>query len=140
MAGRSALVTGVSRPEGIAWAVTRRLRDDGWALQLTGWPRHDGEQPWGGADRPPDQALERDGVPWSPADLADPDVPARLVEQHVQRHGSLDALVAVHARSSDQSLATVTAAELDASFAVNTRATLGSAGRHRRGGGVAAVR
>lgn len=124
MAGRSALVTGVSRPEGIAWAVTRRLRDDGWALQLTGWPRHDGEQPWGGADRPPDQALERDGVPWSPADLADPDVPARLVEQHVQRHGSLDALVAVHARSSDQSLATVTAAELDASFAVNTRATL----------------
>jgi 3-oxoacyl-[acyl-carrier protein] reductase len=51
-------------------------------------------------------------------------VPARLVEEHVAKYGTLDALVAVHARSSDQSLETVTAAELDASFAVNTRATV----------------
>jgi 3-oxoacyl-[acyl-carrier protein] reductase len=36
----------------------------------------------------------------------------------------LDALIAVHARSSMQDLASVTAGELDASFAVNTRATI----------------
>jgi len=42
----------------------------------------------------------------------------------VAEHGGLDALVAVHARSSDQSLETVTAAEMDLSFAVNTRATV----------------
>ena len=38
--------------------------------------------------------------------------------------GRVDALVANHARSSRQSLATPTAAELDTSFAVNARATL----------------
>ena len=63
-------------------------------------------------------------MPWLAADLADPEAPARLVAAHVARAGGVDALVAVHARSSDQDLATVTAAELDASFAVNTRATV----------------
>jgi 3-oxoacyl-[acyl-carrier protein] reductase len=113
----SVLVTGVSRRAGIGWTVARRLAADGWAVGATGWPAHDEEQPWGG-DGPP----ELPG--WTAADLADPAVPARLVEAHVAAHGGLDALVAVHARSSDQSLATVTAAELDASFAVNTRATV----------------
>jgi 3-oxoacyl-[acyl-carrier protein] reductase len=113
----SVLVTGVSRRAGIGWTVARRLAADGWAVGATGWPAHDEEQPWGG-DGPP----ELPG--WTAADLTDPAVPARLVEAHVAAHGGLDALVAVHARSSDQSLATVTAAELDASFAVNTRATV----------------
>ena len=116
---RSALVTGVSRRIGIAYSVARRLRDDGFAVSATGWPAHDAEQPWG-RDVEPD--LE--GIAWSAADLADPAVPARLVADHVQRFGGLDALVAVHARSSMQDLGAVTAAELDASFAVNTRATV----------------
>lgn len=110
-------MTGVSRRAGIAWTVAERLTADGWTLSATGWPAHDDEQPWGGDSTAPP-------FPWQPADLADPDVPARLVEEHVAAHGSLDALVAVHARSSDQDLAATTAAELDASFAVNARATI----------------
>jgi 3-oxoacyl-[acyl-carrier protein] reductase len=117
---RSALVTGISRRVGIGWAVARRLAADGWTVDGTGWPAHDEEMPWGGDLVDP----ESPGLEWVPADLADPDVPARLVEAHVARHGSLDALVAVHARSSAQSLETVTAAEMDLSFAVNTRATV----------------
>lgn len=113
----SALVTGISRRIGIGWSVAERLMADGWTVSGTGWPAHDDEQPWGGDATEPD-------FPWAAADLADPAVPARLVERHVARHGSLDALVAVHARSSDQDLAATTAAELDASFAVNTRATI----------------
>jgi 3-oxoacyl-[acyl-carrier protein] reductase len=115
----SALVTGVSRPIGIAFTVANRLRDDGFAVSASGWPAHDAEQPWGGAGEP-----ELDGIPWSAADLADPEAPARLVAAHVERFGGLDALVAVHARSSMQDLRTVTAAELDASFQVNARATV----------------
>jgi 3-oxoacyl-[acyl-carrier protein] reductase len=100
--------------------LVERLAADGWAVSATGWPQHDEEQPWGADADVPVPA----GVHWEAADLADPGVPARLVEAHAVRNGGLDALVAVHARSSDQDLATVTAEELDASFAVNTRATV----------------
>jgi 3-oxoacyl-[acyl-carrier protein] reductase len=116
----TAVVTGVSRQAGIAWSVVERLTSAGWTVSATGWPRHDEEQPWGGD--PGEPALP--GVSWTAADLTDPGAPAALVDRHVARHGGLDALVAVHARSSDQDLASVTAEELDLSFAVNARATL----------------
>lgn len=77
-----------------------------------------------GAPAARDRAPDLPGVSWIAADLSDPEVPARLVDDHVARHGGLDALVAVHARSSDQDLATVTAGELDLSFAVNARTTM----------------
>ena len=128
----SALVTGISRRVGIGWTVARRLAANGWTVDGTGWPPHDDEMPWGGESTDP----EFPGLDWTAADLADPDVPARLVEAHVAEHGRLDALVAVHARSSDQSLETVTAAEMDRSFAVNTRATVllvQAAARPRKG-------
>jgi 3-oxoacyl-[acyl-carrier protein] reductase len=115
---RSALVTGISRRAGIGWTVAHRLAADGWSVNGSGWPAHDDEQPWGRGD-----PLDPDFA-WTAADLADPAVPPRLVSDHVAAHGGLDALVAVHARSSDQSLETVTAAEMDLSFAVNTRATI----------------
>lgn len=114
------LVTGISRRIGIAWAVAERLTSDGWTVVGTGWPPHDHEQPWGGDEHEPDV----EGVRWAAADLSDPEVPARLVDDVVVKYGTLDALVCVHARSSLQDLTTVTAAELDASFAVNTRSTV----------------
>src|SRR6476646_2495288 len=105
----TALVTGVSRRVGIGWTVAERLI-------RAGWSPHDEAQPWGGDSSAPDLA----NLSWLPEDLADPDAPSRLVARHVAQHGRLDALVAVHARSSLQDLATVTATELDASFVVNT--------------------
>ena len=116
----TAMVTGVSRRTGIGWAVVQRLVQDGWQVSSSGWPAHDEEQPWGGDELPPDIG----GATWAAADLHDADVPARLVEQHLAVHGGLDALVVVHARSSMKDLDTVTADELDLSFAVNTRATV----------------
>lgn len=115
-----ALVTGISRRVGIGLTVAERLVADGWTVTGTGWPAHDDEQPWGR-----DRALpEVAGMSWFPTDLADPEAPAAVVARHLAGHDRLDAVVAVHARSSMQDLATVTAAELDSSFAVNTRATV----------------
>jgi len=116
----SALVTGVSRRAGIGWAIAERLNADGWSVSATGWPPHDDAQPWGGEDVVPISS----SFTWEPADLASPEVPAQLVQGHKAAFGSLEALVAVHARSSLQDLNTLTADELDTSFAVNTRATL----------------
>ena len=104
----NALVTGVSRRAGIGWAVAQRLCADGWAVSASGWPTHDSEQPWGADAKEPDLP----GVIWAPANLAKEKAPRRLVAEHVARHGSLDALVAVHARSSRQNLEMVTAGEL----------------------------
>ncbi len=58
------------------------------------------------------------------ADLADPAAPRRLMAAARSAFGHVDVVVANHARSSRQSLEQLTAAELDLSYAVNTRATL----------------
>ena len=116
--GRRILLTGVSRRIGIAYTLAHRLADEGATVYASGWAPHDAAQPWGadGADSP---------VPYYRSlDLAEPDAPARLVAEADGALGGLDVLLAVHARSANQSLAELTAAELDTTFAVNARATL----------------
>jgi 3-oxoacyl-[acyl-carrier protein] reductase len=107
LAGRVAVVTGVSRRIGIGLAVARRLADLGADLFVTSWTAHDQEQPWG-ADPGGMEAV-----------LAE-----RVLDAAVAAYGHVDVLVCNHARSSEGDLAEVTAAELDAAFAVNTRAVL----------------
>jgi len=119
--GRVALVTGVSRRQGIGAAIAARLLADGAAVLAAGWSPHDAAMPWG-AD-----AFE---APASPrfhaveADLADPAVPRDLVDAAVARFGRIDVVVANHARSASQSLAEVTTDELDRCWAVNARASV----------------
>ena len=118
LAGRVALVTGVSRPIGIAATVARRLSQLGAAVFATGWPAHDAEMPWG--EQPLDDA---DGDVMR-HDLEDPDVPYALIDEVVERHGRLDIIAAVHARSSHMSLAEVDTTELDRCWAANVRSML----------------
>jgi 3-oxoacyl-[acyl-carrier protein] reductase len=119
----SALVTGVSRRKGIAFAVARRLIERGDRVVVQSWAPHDAEQPWG-ADEV-DAVLADLGNPAHlEVDLADPEAPARLVAAARDAVGPLSTLVAAHARSADGDLTEVTAAELDACFAVNARASV----------------
>ncbi len=116
--GRVALVTGVSRSVGIGATVARRLQQAGATVMATGWPPHDAEMPWGG-----------DGVgdglgDVGRHDLEDPAAPAALIDEVVERHGAIDIVVAVHARSSHLAFAEVTAEELDRCWAANTRSVL----------------
>jgi 3-oxoacyl-[acyl-carrier protein] reductase len=142
LAGRVALVTGVSRRVGIGMAVARRLAGLGADLFVTSWTAHDREQP-GGADPGGIEAVLaelRAGPAASPAppagdrvvgrvehleaDLLDPAAPGQVMAAAVRAFGHVDMLVCNHARSSGGGLGQLTAAELDASFAVNTRAVL----------------
>lgn len=129
LADRVCLVTGASRRGAIGAAIARRLVQQGAAVLLHSWVPHDAEQPWGadegGVPALLDELRSAGGnVHDVSLDLADPDGPTALVAATVARFGRIDAVVVNHARSSMQALEQLTAAELDLSFAVNTRASL----------------
>ncbi|BCL12852.1 SDR family oxidoreductase [Micromonospora sagamiensis] len=126
MTERVALVTGVSRGIGIGAAVARALAGAGHRLLLTGLPRYDDAQPYGGDPQGvPNLLAELGGAAHHvTADLLDPAAPADLVAEAVRRYGRLDTVVAVHAYSTRTSLGTLEAGEIDRHLLVNVRATL----------------
>jgi 3-oxoacyl-[acyl-carrier protein] reductase len=125
LAGRGALVTGVSRRAGIGYAVARRLRALGAGVIVQGFAPHDASQPWG-ADPAgvATLAAELDAQGHVECDFADPAAPASCMAAAVEALGHVDVLVANHAMSCDQDLEQLEAAAIDATLAVNVRATL----------------
>ncbi|MDI5962100.1 SDR family oxidoreductase [Streptomyces sp. SL13] len=134
LAGRVALVTGVSRRGGIGFAVARRLAGLGASLFLHHYAPHDAAQPWG-ADPDGPRALAdavtaaltgpEAGVREAGADLTLPGAPEALLDAAGAAFGHVDILVCNHARSGgDGPLGTLDAGMLDAHFAVNTRSSL----------------
>jgi 3-oxoacyl-[acyl-carrier protein] reductase len=126
---RVAIVTGVSRREGIGFAVARRLLAGGARVLVHSWSAHDAEQSWGADAGGVEALLDELGgtgarLAHVAADLADPAAPARVVGHAVDVFGGVDVLVANHARSSSLTLASVTADELDRCWAVNARAVV----------------
>jgi 3-oxoacyl-[acyl-carrier protein] reductase len=131
LAGRVALVTGVSRRVGIGAAVARRLAGQGADLFLQSWTPHDRGQPWGadpgGAAAVLDELARLPGggrVEHLEADFLDPQAPDRVVAAALAAFGRVDILVCNHARSGLGGLGQLTADDLDAMLAVNTRAPL----------------
>ena len=128
LADRTALVTGVSRRQGIGFAVARRLAQAGAILRLVHHAAHDADQPWG-AD---DIEAVMDGLrthlrhgatlEHTDADFADPDAAARVIRW---AGPSLDVLVANHARSGgDGALADMTPQMLEGHWRVNAQSVI----------------
>jgi len=124
---RVALLTGVGRAGSIAHGVAPVLAADGWDLALVGSAAYDAEAGYGGdADDVAALAVEIGAaggrVLRLDADLADPDVPARLVADTVAGLGRVDALVLSHSQSTDSSILDTTVGSWDRHVAVNARA------------------
>lgn len=127
MSARVAIVTGVSRRQGIGFAITRRLLEDGHRVLVQSWDRHDAGQPHGadpGGAAATVAALQAKAgqLEHVELDLGEASAPAALVEAALSAFGGVDALVANHAHSVLGGLEQVTAAELDRAWAVNARA------------------
>lgn len=129
LAGRVAVVTGVSRRAGIGFAVAKELLAAGASVLVHSWSPHDAEQPWG-TDPVGEAGIvdllggESGRLRHMSADFADPQAPELTIAAAVKAFGAVDVVVANHARSSNQTLAEVTAAELDLTWAVNARASV----------------
>src|SRR5437870_2844155 len=110
LAGRTAIVTGVSRRAGIGFAVAQRLAAMGANLAIHSWSPDDE----GGVEqllaelRGEGVAAEHMG-----ADFARAGTAAAVVATARDRFGHVDIVVANHAHSSSGGLATVTEEEID---------------------------
>jgi 3-oxoacyl-[acyl-carrier protein] reductase len=124
---RVALLTGVGRADSIAHGIAPVLAVDGWDLALVGSASYDAGAGYGGGADDVDAlatAVESAGgrVLRLDADLADAEVPARLVADVLAGLGRIDALVLSHSQSTDSSILDTTVASWDRHVAVNARA------------------
>lgn len=128
LAGRTALVTGVGRKQGIGAAIAMALAQAGAGVVISWHAAYDAAQPWAPTADEPAQivaGLRALGVAAHgiPADLADPAEPARLVAHASTVAGPLHILVNNAAYSASDGLDALDAATLDAHYAVNVRGT-----------------
>ena len=108
------LVTGANT--GIGYAIAERLVRDGWALGYATYERDDGSR------EAYDELARLGEVHWVDGDLADPDVPARLVSQAAAALGPLAALVNNAGLSTAKPALELTVEDFDRTFDVDVRA------------------
>ena len=117
--GRVALVTGVSRFNGIGFAVARRLGRMGTSLFLHGWPEYDRQMSYVREGEPLGHALidalRHEGltVAYGEHDFMDPEGPERVMRAAVETYGHVDIVDANHAYSIDDRLETLDYKVLD---------------------------
>ena len=116
VADRVALVTGANT--GIGLAIAERLLADGWRL---GYATQDNAERHEG---PLVEQRERHGgerIHWIWGNIADPDVPERLVAETVEKLGRLDALVNNAGLSTAKPFLELTVEDFDLTFDVDVR-------------------
>jgi len=114
VAARVALVTGANK--GIGRAIAERLVDDGFALVYATRKEDDESR------QVFEQLTAAGDVRWASGDLADPDVPARLVAEAREGFGRLDAIVNNAGLTRAKPALELTREDFDAIFSVDVRA------------------
>jgi 3-oxoacyl-[acyl-carrier protein] reductase len=126
---RAALITGVGKAVGIGAGIAARLADDGWDLALVYSGAYDAHRPDAARAGEPEKIaadLRRRGarVLLLDADLANPTIPDRLVDEATAGLGPLRGMVLSHAESRDSGILDTTPEAFDRHLAVNARASL----------------
>lgn len=131
LAGKSVVITGVSRRAGIGYATACQLAAYGANVFCHHFSAHDHEQPWGGDDL--DAVL--DGVRSHlvgdarvadmSADFTDPDAAEQVIATAAAELGSLHGLICNQALSgSDGAMGELNATDLDRHWAIDARASI----------------
>lgn len=123
-----AVVTGVSRRQGIGAAIVRDLSAAGVSVLATGWQEFDASVDTGIDEQGPTtligEIIRHGGrAAWIPADLSDPAALQNIIAEAEHRFGTVSILVNNAAYSRNDGWREVTAELLDAHYAVNIRAT-----------------
>ncbi len=129
LAHKVALVTEVTRRQGIGAAVALALAQAGADVCMAYYRPYDRMMPWGVEDTEPEQilvALRQTGVRVHGVeiDLGQPEGPRTLFTQVQERFSRIDILVNNAAYSTATSVERLTAADLDQHYAVNLRAVI----------------
>ncbi|OTW84016.1 3-ketoacyl-ACP reductase [Bacillus thuringiensis] len=123
-----AVVTGVSRLDGIGAAICKELAEAGYDIFFTYWTAYDKEMPWGVDKNEQIQLKEellQSGVRVSSMelDLSRNDAPKELINKVTEQLGYPYILINNAAYSTNNDFSTLTAEELDKHYMVNIRAT-----------------
>jgi 3-oxoacyl-[acyl-carrier protein] reductase len=126
---RVAVVTGVSRRQGIGFAIVQRLLDDGLSVLVQSWAAHDAEQPWSPGAGELGAVIEElgglgDRLDHIEANFSAADAPRQVIDRAVDRFGGVDVLVVNHAMSGLGRLSEVSTEQLDMAWVVNARAAV----------------
>ena len=131
LAGRTVVVTGVSRRAGIGHAIACRAADLGASIACHHFSPHDAEQPWGAdsveatLDSVRSHLTEGAQLVDIEADFRDPEIPRVVIDYAAWALGGVDALVCNQASSGhDGALEQIDAGDLDHHWAVDARASL----------------
>lgn len=127
--GRLAIVTGASRLKGIGAAICRALAKDGADIFFTYWTPYDKAMPWGVNEQEQillQHELEGMGVRCGrlELDLSQPEAHVTLFDTVERQLGKASILVNNACYSKNDDIDSLVAAELDAHYAVNVRATI----------------
>ena len=131
LAGRTVVVTGVSRRAGIGHAIACRAADLGASIACHHFSPHDAEQPWGAdsveatLDSVRSHLTEGAQLVDIEADFRDPEIPRVVIDYAAWALGGVDALVCNQASSGhDGALGQIDVDDLDHHWAVDARASL----------------